>query len=182
MSYIRTYTGKKFSLTDPQPEDVCIEDIIHALSQIVRYTGHCQGRYTVLQHSCHVAQIVETKEDRWQGLLHDAPEAYYGDDSSPKKEWLDVLFHGEYSKALRRIDDVVFQALGVPWPMTPAVQYADLKMCATEFKDFMAGEVDRDGPSVERKELPTPLDVELTIWTPSQSETRFLELYNTLRP
>src|SRR5690606_23156115 len=38
--WIQTYTGRRFYVTAPRPEDVCIEDVAHALSNICRFTGH----------------------------------------------------------------------------------------------------------------------------------------------
>ncbi len=38
--WIQTYTGKQFWPLDPRPEDVDIEDIANALSNLGRYAGH----------------------------------------------------------------------------------------------------------------------------------------------
>jgi hypothetical protein len=40
--WIQTFTCKKFYPLRPKIEDICIEDIAHALSNICRFTGHCQ--------------------------------------------------------------------------------------------------------------------------------------------
>lgn len=37
-----TYTGIHFYPMDPRPEEVCIEDIAHALALQCRFNGHCQ--------------------------------------------------------------------------------------------------------------------------------------------
>lgn len=90
--WIQTVSGVAFDLLAPRVEDVKIEDIATALCRINRYAGHTLPGlyftgYSVAQHSVHVSEILET----WgasvaivrEGLLHDAPEAYYGDVSSP---------------------------------------------------------------------------------------------------
>lgn len=49
--FICTYTGRKFYPLDPRPEDVCIEDIAHALALVNRFGGHTRVPYSVAQHS-----------------------------------------------------------------------------------------------------------------------------------
>ena len=112
MTWIQTFSGKKFSLIDPQPEDVDIGDIVAALCKLVRFTGHCRGMYTVAQHSVHVADLVPS-ELCYAALLHDAPEAYYGDFSRPLKQAANLISRGHFSQMLHRIDVVVFDALGI---------------------------------------------------------------------
>lgn len=42
--WIQTYTGRQFWPMNPRQEDVCIEDIAHALSMLCRYNGGKPGR------------------------------------------------------------------------------------------------------------------------------------------
>jgi|LSQX01.3.fsa_nt_gb 5'-deoxynucleotidase YfbR-like HD superfamily hydrolase len=90
--YIGTYTGKKFYPLDPRPEDVCLEDIAHALSYINRFNGHTKDPYSVATHSLNVEFcIAEQGYDcliRLYGLLHDAAEAYCCDIPRPLKKFL----------------------------------------------------------------------------------------------
>ncbi len=89
IDWIHTYTGKKFYPIKPNPEDICIEDIAHALSLQCRFTGHTKYFYSVAQHSLLVSLILRD-QDRpnsvclW-GLLHDASEAYLIDVARPVK-------------------------------------------------------------------------------------------------
>jgi len=95
--WIQTYTGKAYDLLTPTVEQVCIEDIAHALSNLCRFTGHAREFYSVAQHCTYVARIVE---DLWRhdhggdacpapvllaALMHDASEAYVGDSATPLK-------------------------------------------------------------------------------------------------
>jgi len=80
--WITTYTGKRFHYLDPQPEEIDIVDIAHALSLTCRFGGHCKEFYSVAEHSIRVAEIVP-KEFQLLALLHDAGEAYTGDVQSP---------------------------------------------------------------------------------------------------
>jgi hypothetical protein len=71
-------------------EDIDIQDICHALSNICRYGGHCPKFYSVAQHSVEVANWLadggfDLKTQLW-GLLHDASEAYMPDVASPLKK------------------------------------------------------------------------------------------------
>lgn len=56
--WIETYTGRKFYLLHPRPEDVDITDIAHALSNQCRYTGHTRMFYSIAEHSYHVSYHV----------------------------------------------------------------------------------------------------------------------------
>src|SRR5690554_7094997 len=85
MTFIQTYTGRRFYPLDPNPADVCIEDIAHALSRITRFNAHINAEwYSVAEHSVHVSRIVPP-EYALAGLLHDASEAYIADVSRPVK-------------------------------------------------------------------------------------------------
>lgn len=81
---IMTHTGKLVDLLNMTPDDICIEDIAHHLSNICRFTGATRQFYSVAQHCCLVAELLPP-ELKLEGLLHDAAEAYVGDMSSPLK-------------------------------------------------------------------------------------------------
>ena len=86
-NWLQTYTGVPFYPLDPRPEDINIEDIAHALSNVCRYGGHCKNFYSVGQHCCIVSRLVPKGMEMW-GLLHDASEAYLVDIPRPLKEYL----------------------------------------------------------------------------------------------
>lgn len=87
--WIRTFTGRKVTPLNIDPETICIEDIAHALSLINRFTGHTRFPYSVAQHSLiileHLPQGLPVAWYKW-ALLHDAIEAYLGDTASPIKK------------------------------------------------------------------------------------------------
>ena len=174
MTWIQTYTGKKFSLVDPQPEDVDIVDIIAALGNIVRFNGHCRKNYTVLQHSVQVAELCPPIL-RFAGLMHDAGEAYYGDITRPQKIVLNELSNGRISEWMKRIDRVVAIAFNLTFPTPLAIKHFDNIMLATEARDLMT---DPPEPWVE---LPPPLPDTLRVWSPQKSYTRFVDLYHLCR-
>ena len=87
-SWIQTYLGLALDLDAPRVDQIEIEDIAHALSNVCRYNGHCAWHYSVAQHSVYVAELVRATapELALVGLLHDSAEAYIGDWSSPLKQ------------------------------------------------------------------------------------------------
>jgi len=85
--WMQTYTGRMFYPLSPEPDQVCLEDIGHALANVCRFGGHTSSFYSVAQHSVLVARLVGTTHPELQAnaLLHDAPEAYLGDIVRPLK-------------------------------------------------------------------------------------------------
>ena len=133
--WFQTFTGKAFYPLDPRPEDICIEDIAHALSMICRFGGHTRQFYSVAQHSVGVSRHVAPHLAK-RGLMHDAPEAYLWDIISPLK--------GMFPQAAAMENDlmqVIADKYELP-AMTPAdhaaVKVVDIRMLLTEANEFMA--------------------------------------------
>ena len=86
---MNTYTGRQFAPMRITPEDVCLEDIAHALSLLCRGGGQLRWFYSVGQHSINCAR--EALARGWSErmalicLLHDASEAYISDIIRPVK-------------------------------------------------------------------------------------------------
>lgn len=135
-NFITTYTGKKFHYLDPQPEEIDIEDIAHALSLTCRFSGHCKKFYSVAEHSVRVADIVPL-ELRLQALLHDASEAYITDIPRPIKETFG-LQTCEALILLRILTKYGIQGTKGYEIISPAVKEADNILVATEARDLMA--------------------------------------------
>lgn len=174
MSWIQTYTLRAFDLLAPTAEMVDAEDIAHALSRLNRFSGHTHGEpYSVAHHSMLVADLLASwgapPEVVREGLLHDAPEAYYGDLVSPLKMALrlsaaktwdtiaDAAWPEDVNAALLDplasvtgpIDRVVRSALMLPEHETPIVKRADLVALAIERRDLFG-----DKPEPRDWELP----------------------------
>lgn len=58
---LETVSGKLVNPTNPQAEDICLEDIAWGLSRIPRFAGHTitEVPYNVAQHSVYVSELVE---------------------------------------------------------------------------------------------------------------------------
>lgn len=109
---ILTFTNTLFYPLDPQTDEVKIEDIAHALSQMCRANGHFKTFYSVAQHSINCAQEAGIRglSGRIQlaCLLHDASEAYISDITRPVKYYLD-----EYRKIEYKLQQVIYSKFGL---------------------------------------------------------------------
>lgn len=88
-NFISTPSVEKFYFLDPDPKDIYISDIAHALSLTCRFGGHCSVFYSVAEHCIILATIAEMEgADQltvMACLLHDAEEAYLPDIPRPIK-------------------------------------------------------------------------------------------------
>jgi hypothetical protein len=149
--WILTHTGRKFHYLDPKPEEICIEDIIHHLSLLCRFTGACHNFYSVAEHSIRVSRIVP-KELRLSALLHDAAEAYLNDISRP------VKYSHKLDETEHKILDVIAKKFNIE-PHHPEVKKADDILLATERRDLMIHTNDKWSNLVEPLEeriIPVP--------------------------
>lgn len=165
-------SGRYFNLARPNPDDVDIADIAHALSRICRFTGHVTTieNYSVAQHSVLVSHLVPP-QFALQGLLHDAPEAYIGDISAPLKRMLP-----DYQAIERRVEQSVFEKFGLPLELDATVKYADLVMLSTEKRDMMPATAEPwpcelTHPAMSERIRPLP---------PRQAELVFLARFSVL--
>lgn len=166
MDWILTWTGKTFRPLRPDPAAVDLRDIAHALSLLCRFNGHCREFYSVAEHSVRVSHAVPPS-DALAGLLHDAAEAYVSDVPRPVKDQLEGLRDREDD-----LLEVIFAALGVPWPVPPSVKVFDDRLLATELRDLMA-------PLPEA--LPfEPLTERIDPWSAQDAEARFLARFAEL--
>ncbi|MHB1097968.1 MAG: metal-dependent phosphohydrolase [Burkholderiales bacterium] len=131
-NYILTASGVQFDLEDPQPDMVRVEDIAASLGKLCRFTGHTSCFYSVAQHSILVSHIVP-REFAFEGLMHDAAEAYFGDISTPLKRVLGARAR----EVEHRIDAAVRLRFGLPLSCSPEVKQGDTKALGMEVDYFM---------------------------------------------
>lgn len=166
--WIETFTGRKFYPFDPRPEDVCIEDIAHALSMLCRFGGHCKRFYSVSQHSVILAKNVSAENQLW-ALLHDASEAYIVDVPRPIKK--DPSF-AVYQQVESAIMQAICSKFGLPVDMPEEVGIADKRMLTTEHHQLMC-----NGTGWVSDYYP-PFDVHLTPWSSDKAEMMFLKWFD----
>lgn len=133
--WIQTFTGRRFYPLAPSPDDVCLEDIAHALAMICRWGGHVRHHFSVGQHSINVSLMVEhlggDRHDCVYGLFHDGQEAYVGDMVRPLKMSAEM-------EVYRRTEDLVERAVFEYFGVRPSLDFdgmvkeIDRRMCVTE--------------------------------------------------
>jgi len=129
--YITTFKKIHFAPLEPKSENIMIEDIAHALSQMTRANGHFPEFYSVAQHSIQCCEEAKargySKKIQIACLLHDASEAYLSDITSPVKrnlskyveiedrlqgaiyqKFLEEPLLGEESQLITEIDNAMF--------------------------------------------------------------------------
>jgi 5'-deoxynucleotidase YfbR-like HD superfamily hydrolase len=167
--WITTYTGKKFHYLNPQPDEINIRDIAHALSLICRFGGHCREFYSVAEHSIRVMELVDDKS-KLAALLHDSEEAYLADVSRPVKNSMGQAFN-DARTTIRQVILEKFGASGADWH---AIKKADDILLATEARDLMAN-------TDEWAELPLPLPQKIEPITSRAAEILFLDRFEVYR-
>jgi hypothetical protein len=177
MSWIRTYTGRRFDPLNPDPKAIHMGDVAHSLSNICRYTGHTKEFYSVAQHSVLVAKIVKylggSPVEQFQGLLHDATEAYLNDVARPLKI---LPFMESYREIEGKIEHLIAAKFGLKSLTTELVKRADTIALATEARDLMGDPQDWEIlKNVPR--MPEPVVPQL----PSQAKESFWYYYDRLR-
>lgn len=174
--FIETVSGRRFEPLNPDPLDIDIGDIAHALSHQCRYSGHTKVHYSVAEHSVRVSELLEAwGADRtvqlW-GLLHDASEAYLVDIPLPLKST--TVFAG-YRDAEKVLMAAVCQQFSLPVDEPHDVREADMKLLATEVRDLMPAR-----PEHWSALSHGPLPDTVVPWGPEVARTRFLDRFKEL--
>ena len=183
MTWMQTFTGKAYVIHDPTPDQICLEDIAHALSNQCRFAGHSKHFYSVAEHSVYVCNRVREvleigkainhaeldEEDRKiiaVALLHDAAEAYLLDIPRPLKIEPEMAFY-------RRIHDetlvIILEKFGLPTEKLDIIKHVDNELLATEKEQIMAV------PPGDWVPLPDPLPITIDCWDSSRAYNVFMK-------
>lgn len=192
-NWSQTFSGVAFYPLDPRPEDVDIEDIAHALSHVCRFGGHCRSFYSVAEHSVRVSGAIRegggTIAEQFEGLMHDAAEAYVGDMVWPLKQESELA---PYKRIERLVEDAIAARFGLPLEQSPIVKRYDLVLLSTEKRDLMPGganrepgarlegEAARDRLGAWHSDAFAPLPDRIDPWTPRDARAVFLEFFASL--
>ena len=175
-SWMQTYSGRKFWPIDPRKEDICIEDIAHSLSLLCRFAGHCKSFYSVAQHCClgvmFGGDMLCTRRNKLNFLLHDASEAYLLDLPTPLKQ--SGQFGELYKKYEGKLEVEIAMKFNLDWPMLPVVREVDTMMLYTERRDLLSLP-----PESWLNEV-IPFEDSIKLWVPSKAEETFLNLFEAL--
>ncbi len=148
-----TSSGRRFWPADPRVDDICIDDIAHALSMQCRFGGHSLQWYSVAQHSVLVARLC-SPENQLVGLLHDATEAYLQDIIRPLKTELREVYN-PLERAWAMAIGLVFGLGDRLADLPKEVHDADRAVLVAEHRDLMAPSPEWPvGPSAIRQIYP----------------------------
>ena len=89
MTWITTYSGRRFCFEDLDLEGISLADIAHSLSQQCRFNGHVPRFYSVAQHCVALSDWFMDQGQYLQAkvaLLHDTAEAFVSDMPAPLKK------------------------------------------------------------------------------------------------
>lgn len=141
--WMETASGRKFYPLSPRKEDVDLEDIAHHLARTSRYNGAYRlEHYSVAEHSVLISQwLLRTYNDpflAYQGLFHDAPEAYIGDMVRPLKKQPEMR---SFRQAEDRIWEAIVDKSGIlsykGYALDPRVKEADSRIIVDERRQVM---------------------------------------------
>lgn len=166
--WIQTASGRQFWPMDPRPDEVFIEDIAHALSNLCRFGGHCQRFYSVAEHCVLLSQVALQEFKLW-ALLHDASEAYLVDVPRPIKPYL-YGYDAAEAKIMRAVEERFNLHLGLP----DHVKHLDRAILTDERKQNMAT------APVAWSTDGEPLGVTLRCWPPNKARRMFLSAFYEL--
>lgn len=171
--FLQTFTGRAFYPLSPRPEDVCIEDIAHALSMQCRYNGHCIEFYSVAEHGCLLYDYVQQRFDdpilSWWAVMHDSSEAIVGDMIRPIKDYMPFFTILE-----DRVMGAICDAFRMQQrTMPPIIHDLDKRIIADERSNMKP--MDWGDFEVE------PLGVELKLWSPARAKEEFLKRFNEVQ-
>lgn len=183
-----TYTGKKINLLDPDPKDIDIMDIAHALSGIMRYNAYLKEPMCVAQHCVMVSYFPDEPKLQLQGLLHDAEEAYFVDLPRPIKY---LPGFEEYRRLSSNFILKVYEKFGVECKeeFTPVVKLADNMSLIFEALHYMnhfpqwAQEIAGNNPTAYQKmcSIYAKHSSFPSVWDRQTAKTKFLERFYCLQ-
>lgn len=185
--WIQSYSGRKVTPFDLQPDQVCFQDIAHTLSQKVRFNGHLRSMgYTVGQHCCLGAEqiFLRTRSETLAlaFLLHEVSEVVLPDVPTPIKRMIKVDIGGElisWSELEDRHAKAIFEGLAMPGLLpeiySPEVKEMDARMLMTEKRDLASKEPEPWGISAEPLE-----NLKIDVWSMGYTKEVFSLLYDNL--
>ena len=175
--WIQTYTGKKIDPFYPDPKQIEILDIAHALSQTCRFSGHTDLFYSVAEHCFNLSYLVKS-EFAIYGLLHDAAEAYLNDVVRPVKPFARFHYDG-LILTYKEVEDALLNTI-----ITKFIGECNFNEQIYEYDDrltFTEGTILM--PDTTCWELQkNPFKIYLNCWSPLVAERHYLQRFAELIP
>lgn len=173
--YIETASGKKFFIEHPEFD---IDDITHALSNQCRYTGHSSKFYSVAEHSVLVSRIMRLLDlgDPFEGLMHDAAEAYLSDIAAPWKALLP-----DYKLLEAKIEVPLRRHFTLPETITSGCKRADWIALFVEARELVPSKaVDWIAPG-DIKEVAASIKLPIWGFQPAYARRIFMDEFHELQ-
>lgn len=175
--YIETSTGKKFFIDRPEFD---IKDIMHALSNQCRYTGHSKMFYSVAEHSVLVADICKKYGlgDPFEGLMHDGAEGYLSDIAAPWKALLP-----DYKQLEQKIEVPMREWLGLKGKtLANEVKRADWLALFVEARSLLPSQAkDWNAPEGIKAEADL-INMPIRCWSPAIAYAEFRNAFLKYAP
>lgn len=172
---IQTLKGRPFSFCDLSRCVFDAEEVSTVLARVPRYAGHTTWAYSVGQHSVLVARRFDDLSMRLCGLLHDAAEAFVGDQTTVLKAWCSEHDDRSLPELEVRIWTWIASSHGL-WPgLIDEVKREDRAAIATERRDLMS-----EATYHWECELPSPWDERIEPWSQEYTRDEWLREYSEL--
>ncbi len=177
MDTMTLFSGKIFNPTSPDPAQIAISDIAHALSLLCRGNGHIKYFYSVAQHSINCAKEAQARNYsthiQFYCLMHDASEAYLADIIRPVKKHI-----SQYYIIEKTLQDQVYLKYTHRLPTDNEYDFVgkvDDQILAYELNTLMNGHHSFDTSTIKG-------DLSLEQKPFSVVEQEFIEMFNQLCP
>lgn len=172
--FIPTSSGSKIYYTEPEADQIELEDLAHGLAMNPRFGGQTTEFYSVAKHSILVSKELEKQgfgaEIQLYGLLHDAAEAFVGDVPAPLKKELKNFREIEHS-----IMDAIWEAVDIQPPSDE--DWKKIKDADRVLLNYEASEiVSRDGWA---EEVDRDYNLESNSWR--EDKKKFMEKFGELK-
>lgn len=184
----RMLSGRRLDLLDPSPLDIELTDIAHGLARVARWNGQTIGAhaFSVAQHTLLVEEIAALvtpgigSREQLAIMLHDAPEYVIGDLISPFK----ALLAGQYKAVEARLLMAIHRRFGLPAELparlTARIKAADRIAAYFEATGLAGFDPDEAARFFGRPHGIDPQKLDLTPWSTSVAERRFLKRFKTI--
>lgn len=156
-------------LAAPDPADIRLGDIAGGLAKTCRFGAQLPGWYTVAEHCVHATRLAQARDYHIDVvravLLHDASEAYLGDQIRPKRRLVpgfSPIEHAVTTAIFRRFD------VGLHWLSERLVSEIDDGLLVAEYSALF------DEPLVQPAE--EFARVRFQQWERDEAERQFLSL------
>jgi len=128
------YSGIDIDIFNIRPEQIYIEDIAHALSNMCRYGGHCLFHYSVAQHSVLCSYEEGTPEEQFDFLMHDSPEYVMSDLIRPIKHRPEFK---HYRDAEDKLQKIISKKYNLKFPLSKRTHDVDNQVLIREIRELI---------------------------------------------